>query len=247
MAHISRFSTLAFSPTTFRTSSFCPSSPKLSKYHSTPSVVSSKATNDHDPRNPTTRRDVILGLGGLYYASSVLSDAYVNDAKPVLAVEKIRRGIRDFDHGKVAQAAETKNMVLTPISAFPLDLDKVISTEVSRPKKSRSKKEKEDEEEVLVIEGVDFERGEFVKFDVYVNDEGDQPLRGPDKAEFAGSFVNVPHRSRTERKVRLTLAINELLDNLEAEGDGSLVVTLVPRSGKNPVNIGGVKIEYTKE
>ncbi|KAJ6364153.1 hypothetical protein OIU76_029151 [Salix suchowensis] len=47
-------------------------------------------------------------------------------------------------------------MALTPISAFPLDLDKVISTEVSRPKKSRSKKEKQDEEEVLVIEGVGF-------------------------------------------------------------------------------------------
>ncbi|KAJ6367688.1 hypothetical protein OIU78_000281 [Salix suchowensis] len=139
-------------------------------------------------------------------------------------------------------------MALTPISAFPLDLDKVISTEVSRPKKSRSKKEKQDEEEVLVIEGVGFERGEFVKFDVYVNDEGDdQSLRGPDKAEFAGSFVNIPHRSRTERKSRLTLAINELLDNLEAEGDDSLVVTLVPRSGKSPVSIGGVKIEYTKD
>lgn len=235
MAHIYRLSSLALTPSSFRTSSRKVSS------HSIPRSVSSKATND--PQNPTTRRDVIFGLGGLYYGSSVLSDA-----KAVSSLDKTRRGTRDFDRGKVAQAAETKNMALTPISAFPLDLDKVISTEVSRPKKSRSKKEKQDEEEVLVIEGVGFERGEFVKFDVYVNDEGDdQSLRGPDKAEFAGSFVNIPHRSRTERKSRLTLAINELLDNLEAEGDDSLVVTLVPRSGKSPVSIGGVKIEYTKD
>ncbi|KAJ6364152.1 hypothetical protein OIU76_029151 [Salix suchowensis] len=179
-----------------------------------PRSVSSKATND--PQNPTTRRDVIFGLGGLYYGSSVLSEA-----KAVSSLDKTRRGTRDFDRGKVAQAAETKNMALTPISAFPLDLDK---------------------------KELAFERGEFVKFDVYVNDEGDdQSLRGPDKAEFAGSFVNIPHRSRTERKSRLTLAINELLDNLEAEGDDSLVVTLVPRSGKSPVSIGGVKIEYTKD
>uniref|UniRef100_A0A6N2KXI7 Polyphenol oxidase C-terminal domain-containing protein n=1 Tax=Salix viminalis TaxID=40686 RepID=A0A6N2KXI7_SALVM len=235
MAHIYRLSSLALTPSSFRTSS-----PKVSS-HSIPRSVSSKATND--PQNPTTRRDVIFGLGGLYYGSSVLSDA-----KAVSSPDKTRRGTRDFDRGKVAQAAETKNMALTPISAFPLDLDKVISTEVSRPKKSRSKKEKQDEEEVLVIEGVGFDRGEFVKFDVYVNDEGDdQSLRGPDKAEFAGSFVNIPQRSRTERKSRLTLAINELLDNLDAEGDDSLVVTLVPRSGKNPVSIGGVKIEYTKD
>jgi polyphenol oxidase len=36
------------------------------------------------------------------------------------------------------------------------------------------------------------------------------------------------------------------LNNLEAEDDDSVVVTLVPRSGKSPV-IGGVKIEYVKE
>ncbi|KAJ6935423.1 hypothetical protein NC652_010438 [Populus alba x Populus x berolinensis] len=157
--YISRFSTLAFSPTTFRTSSFCTSSQNLS-------------------------------------------------------CRENQKGIRDFDHGKVAQAAETKNMVLTPISFIPFRFNKVISTDVSRPKKSRSKKEKEDEEEVLVIEGVDFERGEFVNYDVYVNDEGDQPLRDQTRLSLL-DFVNVPHRSRTERKVRLTLAINELLDNLK--------------------------------
>ncbi|CAK7350647.1 unnamed protein product [Dovyalis caffra] len=221
MAYISP---LTFTPTTFRISS-----PKRSK-HSIPTPVSCKTTNDHGPQNPTTRRAVLLGLGGLCYA-----------------VDKTKRGITDFGQGKVAQAAEAKNMVLMPISAFPLDLDKVVSTEVSRPKKSRSKKEKEDEEEVLVIEGIDFERGEFVKFDVYVNDDGDQSLRGPDKSEFAGSFVNVPHRIRTKRTACLTLAINELLDDLEAEGDESLVVTLVPRSAKNPISIGGVKIEYIKD
>jgi polyphenol oxidase len=243
MAYIS---SLSFSSTTFRSSFLRPFSPKVLQHISTPSTVSCKATNDLDPKKPTNRRDVLFGLGGLYYASSTLCDAYANDAKPVSAVDKTRRGRGDLGPGKEAQAAETKNMVLTAISAFPLDLDKVVSTEVSRPKKSRSKKEKKDEEEVLVIEGIDFERGEFVKFDVYVNDEGDPSPRGPNKAEFAGSFVNVPHASRTKGKSSLTLAINELLNNLEAEDDDSVVVTLVPRSGKSPV-IGGVKIEYVKE
>ncbi|KAJ6885808.1 polyphenol oxidase [Populus alba x Populus x berolinensis] len=240
-------SSSSFSPTSSRSSFLRPFSPKVLEHISTPSTVSCKATNDLDPKNPTTRRDVLLGLGGLYYASSTLCDASANDAKAVSAVDRTGRGRGDLGPGKAAPAAETKNMVLTAISAFPLDLDRVVSTEVSRPKKSRSKKEKEDEEEVLVIEGIDFERGEFVKFDVYVNDDGDPSPRGPNKAEFAGSFVNVPHTSRTKgNKASLTLAINELLNNLEAEDDDSVVVTLVPRSGKGPV-IGGVKIEYVKE
>ena len=67
-------------------------------------------------------------------------------------------------------AAETKT-ALTPITAFPLVLDKTIVTVVSRPKKSRSKKEREEEDEVLVIEGIEYNRGKFVRFDVFINDD----------------------------------------------------------------------------
>jgi len=40
-------------------------------------------------------------------------------------------------------------------------LDKVISVEVSRPRKSRSATEKEDEDEVLVIEGIEYEENQL--------------------------------------------------------------------------------------
>lgn len=64
--------------------------------------------------------------------------------------------------------------------------------------------------------------------------------------------MNVPHRhghghghAKKGRgiKTKLRLALNEQLEDLEAEGDESVVVTLVPRQGKGRVKIGGVKIE----
>nr|AHF20575.1 polyphenol oxidase [Hevea brasiliensis] len=149
-------------------------------------------------------------------------------------------------HDQVAQAAETQN--LTPTNSFPLKLDKVIRTMVSRPKKSRSKKEKEEEEEILVINGIEFERDAVVKFDVYVNDEHDSPS-GPNKSEFAGSFVNVPHAHKHGKKMKtcLRLGITDLLEDLGAEDDDNVVVALVPRIGKGQVRIGGIKIELAQD
>ncbi|CAN6683276.1 unnamed protein product [Malus baccata var. baccata] len=126
----------------------------------------------------------------------------------------------------VAKAAETTS------------LGKVnkISTVVPRPKrKKRRKKEKEDEEEILVIEGIEFEKDVAVKFDV-----------GPDKSEFAGSFVNVPHKQKERKKSKscLRLGLMDLLEDLGAEDDESVVVTLVPRYGAQAVKIGSIKIEF---
>ena len=104
---------------------------------------------------------------------------------------------------------------------------------VKRPKKGRSEKEKEEEEEVLVIEGIEFERDLGVKFDVYINDEDDVP-GGPSKTEFAGSFVSVPHKHKHKHgkmKTNLRLGITELLEDLGAEDDEHVVVTLVPKFG----------------
>jgi len=78
MAYIS---SLSFSPTTFRSSFLRPFSPKVLEHISTPSTVSCKATNDLDPKKPTNRRDVLFGLGGLYYASSALCDAYASQSQ----------------------------------------------------------------------------------------------------------------------------------------------------------------------
>ncbi|KAJ6753869.1 TYROSINASE FAMILY MEMBER [Salix purpurea] len=146
---------------------------------------------------------------------------------------------------KTRRAAQT-NIVLTPISAFPVVLDKVISVEVSRSRKSRGATEKEDEDEVLVIEGIEYEENQFIKFDVLLNDEPDSP-GGPDTSEFAGSFVNLPHKHAKKSKTTLVLGITRLLEDLEAEGDDTLVVTLVPRSGGDLVTINSVKIEFVAD
>nr|ADC92563.1 polyphenol oxidase [Nelumbo nucifera] len=130
------------------------------------------------------------------------------------------------------------------VSEFPKELDAPFKVVVKRPRKSRSKKEKEDEEEILVIDQVELERDTVVKFDVYINDE-DEP--SPDKSEFAGSFVNVPHKhgkKMSKLKTCLRFGISELLEDLEAEDDDEVVVTIVPRIGGDLVTIGGIKIVF---
>lgn len=128
---------------------------------------------------------------------------------------------------------------------FPASLDKVIKVLVPRPKKSRSKEQKEEEEEILVIEGIEVKRDVFVKFDVFVNDE-DEGMSGADNTEFAGSFVNVPHKHKHGKNVntRLRLGISELLEDLDAEDDEDVLVTLVPKNGCGGVFIKGIKIEH---
>ena len=116
---------------------------------------------------------------------------------------------------------------------------------VSRPKKSRSQSEKDDEEEILVIDGIEVDREAFVKFDVFINDEDEKVIR-PDNSEFAGSFVNVPRKSKSGAKTKtfLRLGITELLEDLDAEDDESVVVTFVPRQGSSNVTINGATIEF---
>jgi polyphenol oxidase len=135
------------------------------------------------------------------------------------------------------------------VDKFPIVLDSVVSTIVKRPKKSRSSKEKEGEEEILVIDGIEFDNKIEVKFDVFVNDEDDKVI-GAENTEFAGTFVNVLHahdHGNNKKKKKnivtcLRLGLTDLLDNLNADDDDSIVVTLIPRYGDG-VKISGIKIE----
>ncbi|XP_008225001.1 PREDICTED: polyphenol oxidase I, chloroplastic-like [Prunus mume] len=129
---------------------------------------------------------------------------------------------------------------------FPATLDSTISVEVARPEevRNRSDVEKAKQEEVLVIRGIEFPANVPVKFDVYVNDDASSPS-GPDKSEFAGSFVHVRHRHDHIIKTKLTLGITRLLEDLGAAKDDSVVVTLVPRNGEGKITIGGFSIELS--
>ncbi|XP_052183744.1 polyphenol oxidase, chloroplastic-like isoform X1 [Diospyros lotus] len=161
-------------------------------------------------------------------------------SRPTPKVSKLSRKTKK---ASVAMAAETS---ISTATDFPKTLDKPLRVMVKRPKKSRSKKQKDEEEEILVIEGIELDRDGFVKFDVFINDE-DEPVIRPENTEFAGSFVNVPHKHGKDRKrikTQLVLGISELLEELGADDDDSVLVSLVPRAGCAKVTIGGVKIEF---
>ncbi|CAN1221834.1 Polyphenol oxidase, chloroplastic [Linum grandiflorum] len=152
-------------------------------------------------------------------------------------------------YSKIVYSRSRKKRELTPMSEFPLVLNKSISVMVPRPKKSRNASEKEDEEEVVVVEGIELDLGKVVKFDVAINDEDDGAPAGPQDTEFAGTFVNVPHKKKSGGastcKTSMRLGITSLLDDLDVDGDDTIIVTLTPKVGE--VKIGGVKIDYITE
>ncbi|KNA17669.1 hypothetical protein SOVF_077810 [Spinacia oleracea] len=150
------------------------------------------------------------------------------------------------------QAANGMESSTSKTVKLPKPLTKSLRSNVERPKKSRSKKEKDREEEVLVIE-VDVKRHEeYVKFDVYINDEDDVPSKKMQvKAEYAGSFVNVPHKHKhgeDKHKMETTfrVGLTEIIDELGADDDDGVTVNLVLRAGKKDnVVIKSMKIEFS--
>ncbi|GAA0157046.1 hypothetical protein LIER_14394 [Lithospermum erythrorhizon] len=128
-------------------------------------------------------------------------------------------------------------------NTLPAVLDKRIQVLVPRPRKSRSTKEKDDEEEILVIEGIEFPVDQYVKFDVFINDE-DEAEPSFDKSEYLGSFANLPHRTKGKQVVVTSqrFGLSEPLEDLKAEDDDSVLVTLVPKTGD--VKVGGIKIIF---
>ncbi|XP_019159369.1 PREDICTED: polyphenol oxidase II, chloroplastic [Ipomoea nil] len=144
---------------------------------------------------------------------------------------------------KTGLAARSKAPFVTDV--FPLTLDKVVQVKVPRPKKSRSKEEKEEEEEILEIEGIEVAIDQYAKFDVYLNDE-DEPEAGKEKAEYAGSFAHLPHKHTGSKKIRtsLSLGLNEPLEDLGAEDDDAVLVTLAPKVGGGVVTVDNIKIVY---
>ncbi|KAJ4827432.1 hypothetical protein Tsubulata_011085 [Turnera subulata] len=144
---------------------------------------------------------------------------------------------------------------LQPSNHFARILDGSLTYRVSRPKIGRSKKEKEEEEEVLVVHGIDVQGDMFVKFDVYIN-VVDETTIGPRFSEFAGTFVHITSGAESvsesnieakRKKANLKLGISEILADLKAEGDQDIWVTLLPRShGCINTTVDGIKIDYLK-
>ncbi|KAF6163119.1 hypothetical protein GIB67_024983 [Kingdonia uniflora] len=156
-------------------------------------------------------------------------------SRPTPRVRKVKRSIKDL-------VEKVKHKIH---HGYPKALDQIITVTVPRPRKSRSKKDKDDEEEILVIKDIELERDTVVKFDVFINDE-DEATLNPQKSEFAGSFVNVPHKHGKKKKLKtdFKLGITDLMEDLDAEDDDEVVVTIVPRQGTEGVTIGGIKIVF---
>ncbi|XP_051124777.1 polyphenol oxidase, chloroplastic-like [Andrographis paniculata] len=155
---------------------------------------------------------------------------------------RISSAVRKLKNLVKARAADTA--ARGPKDVFPAKLDRVVKVMVKRPKKKRSRKEKDELEEILVIEGIEVDRDVYAKFDVFINDEDDE-ISTPDNTEFAGSFVNVPHKHKHTRKIKtqLRLSITDILEELDTEGDDHVLVTLVPTNSGDAVTINGIKIE----
>ncbi|KAL2931957.1 Polyphenol oxidase chloroplastic [Bienertia sinuspersici] len=175
------------------------------------------------------------------------------NARPTLRSNTSRVTSVSSSTPQVAHAMKSTSKA--SIMKFPLPLDKVMRTLVARPKKSRSKNEKDCEEEVLVIE-IEVQKDEkYVKFDVYINDEDDgYPKNTQMKAEYAGSYVNVPHRhahdddennnNAPKMTTTLRLGLTSMIEELGADDDDDVTICLVPRSWMDNVIIKNVKIEF---
>ncbi|KAL6546632.1 hypothetical protein OROMI_022353 [Orobanche minor] len=162
------------------------------------------------------------------------------NSKPKPRVSSALRKIKKL--GK-AKAAETVHHT-TVKEALPAKLDNgVLKVMVKRPKKKRSRKEKDELEEILIIEGIELDRDVYAKFDVYINDEDDE-ISTADNTEFAGSFVNVPHKHKHGKKIKtqLRLSISDIMEELDAEDDDHVLVTLVPMNAGDAVTVHGIKI-----
>ncbi|KAL8467971.1 hypothetical protein ACS0TY_031279 [Phlomoides rotata] len=158
-------------------------------------------------------------------------------SRPQPRVSSVLRKLKKLGRAKAADAG-------SPREVLPAKLDRVVKVMVKRPKKKRSKKEKDELEEILVIKGIELERDVYAKFDVYINDE-DDVVTTEENTEFAGSFVNVPHKHKHGKKIKtqLRLSITEIMEDLDAEDDDHVMVTLVPTSNGDSITIHDVKIE----
>ncbi|XP_047063658.1 polyphenol oxidase I, chloroplastic-like [Lolium rigidum] len=148
-------------------------------------------------------------------------------------------------------AKPAKQSTATPAPAagsFPATLDKAVRVTVTRPEVSRSPEEKEASEEVLIVEGIEIaDHFKYVKFDVLVNEP--QSGAGAATGYCAGSVALTPHMIRQNKKkgsvkTVARFGVCDLMDTIGADGDKTVVVSLVPRCGGELVTVGGISIGY---
>ncbi|KAK4338117.1 hypothetical protein RND71_042604 [Anisodus tanguticus] len=123
-----------------------------------------------------------------------------------------------------------------------------------RPKISRTLQDKDIEEELLVFNNMIFDENEYIRFDVFINEDEGVKAKVLDRAEYVGSFANLPHKhdgvasgqntaaTSTTTPATMSLAITEILEDLGLEDEEEIVVVVVPHSGGKEITIGSVEI-----
>ncbi|KAJ6850523.1 polyphenol oxidase, chloroplastic [Iris pallida] len=163
--------------------------------------------------------------------------------KPSVAPELARSLLR-------AKEKDYDNMLRMATNKGPWTLEETVRVQVTRPvpKSTIKAGQEEFEEEVLVVEGISVEMGMHAKFDIYVNLAVDETAASPKLREYAGCFVkmkgaDVAMKGGSIRNMKV--GISEILEDLEAEEDESIWVSLVPRGGTgNATRVHGIRIEY---
>ncbi|KAL2476525.1 putative polyphenol oxidase [Abeliophyllum distichum] len=132
---------------------------------------------------------------------------------------------------KVSNISDAK----TAASVLPVNLKKTVRVIVPKSAKGKA-------DEQLVLENIQTDTTKFIKFDVFINDEDDK-IEELDRAEYAGSFAQVPHKSKNKKgKATISLKLTDVYDDIDVSGDDTIVVTIVPRSNGEDVTIGGIKV-----
>ncbi|KAF5814686.1 putative catechol oxidase [Helianthus annuus] len=129
---------------------------------------------------------------------------------------------------------------------FPVKLDQTVKVLVKRPSTKRSEDDKKKANEILFLNGIKYNGQQFFKFDVLVDDVDDGIETTAASSEFAGTFAQVPHGLGGEKMFMTTgraFVINELLEDIEAEDDEYVLVTLVPRAGADDATVSEIKIQ----
>nr|AFJ79640.1 chloroplast polyphenol oxidase [Solanum melongena] len=157
---------------------------------------------------------------------------------------------RNFKPITKASVGKVDTSSLPPVSqVFPLaKLDKAISFSINRPASSRTQQEKNEQEEMLTFNNIKYDNRNYVRFDVFLNVDSNVNADELDKAEFAGSYTNLPHVHRVGENTdhvataTLQLAITELLEDIGLEDEDTIAVTLVPKKGGEGISIEGATI-----
>ncbi|KAG8386539.1 hypothetical protein BUALT_Bualt03G0158900 [Buddleja alternifolia] len=152
--------------------------------------------------------------------------------------EKVDTPWLNYKPSKKAEKANIKKITSgaeTAEKLFPLTLKKVTRVLLNKSAKGKA-------DEVLVLENIETDTSKFIKFDVFVNDEDDE-AKELDKAEYAGTFAQVPHKTKDKKgRSTINLRLTDIYEDIDVDDDDTIVVTLIPRSNGQDVTIGGIKI-----